>query len=352
MRKENYRWLFISLILLFGIVLLMLVKPVLGPFLLAFALAYLLSPIVVALEKRGISRRWAIAFVFIGIILVLGATLFLILPKLYIELSKLTLVLPNTMQEVDRFIQNFRANFRSTGLPNQVAAVLDQHLGRGEVFLAEKLQNFLLRLPEMLASLSLFILSPVIAIYFLVDWERLKKGCLRLVPQPYRLEWHRVLQDVNHVVRRFIRGDLIVAVIVGILSGVGVMLIGMDYALLIGLICGVFDLIPYFGPVIGAVPSIMLGLIKSPGMALKIAVVIFIVQQLESNIISPKLMGDSVGLHPLWIVFVLLAGGELAGFWGMLFAVPLAAVLRVILRHIYFRLVSPELPPGDKDPVS
>lgn len=352
MRKENYRWLFISLILLFGIVLLMLVKPVLSPFLLAFALAYLLSPIVVALEKLGISRRWAIACVFIGIILVLGATLFLILPKLYIELSKLALVLPNTMKEVDRFIQNFRANFRSTGLPNQVAAVLDQHLGRGEVFLAEKLQNFLLRLPEMLASLSLFILSPVMAIYFLADWERLKKGCLRLVPQPYRLEWHRVLQDVNHVVRRFIRGDLIVAVIVGILSGVGVMLIGMDYALLIGLICGVFDLIPYFGPVIGAVPSIMLGLIKSPGMALKIAVVIFIVQQLESNIISPKLMGDSVGLHPLWIVFVLLAGGELAGFWGMLFAVPLAAVLRVILRHIYFRLVSPELPPGDKDPVS
>lgn len=351
MKKENYRWLFIALVIFFSIVLLFYVKPVLSPFLLAFALAYLLCPIVVVLEKRGMNRRWAIACVFIGIILLLGATLFFVLPKLYVELSKLALVLPNTMQEIDRYIQNFRANFRSTGLPSQVAEVLDEHLGQGEIFLAQKLQNFLKSLPETLASLSLFILSPVIAIYFLADWERLKKGCFRLVPQRYRIEWQRVLQDINHVVRRFIRGDLIVAVIVGILSGVGVKLIGMDYALLIGLLCGVFDLIPYFGPVIGAVPSIMLGLTRSPMMGLKIAVVIFLVQQLESNVISPKLMGDSVGLHPLWIVFVLLAGGELAGFWGMLFAVPLAAVLRVILRHIYFRLVSPELPPGDNDPI-
>lgn len=352
MRKERGRWLFIFIVFALGFLLLLTVKPILSPFLLAFALAYLLSPVVEGLGKRGVGRRWAIAGVFLGIILILGATLFLILPKLYSELSKLVLVLPQTMQSFDQYIQDFRRDFRATGLPNQVATVLDGHLGQGEVFLAERLQAFLQGLPEMLASLSLFILSPVLAIYFLADWERLKKGCFRLVPQRWRLEWQRVLQDINHVVRRFVRGNLIVAVIVGVLSGIGVKLIGMDYALLIGILCGVFDLIPYFGPLIGAVPSVLLGLTKSPGMALKVAVVIFIVQQLESNIISPKLMGDSVGLHPLWIVFVLLAGGELAGFWGMLLAVPLAAVIRVILRHIYFRLVSPELSSEEEDPVS
>lgn len=348
MKKESWRWLFVSFIAVFGLILLILVKPVLGPFLLAFGLAYLLNPVVEALEKRRIGRRMAIALVFIGIIAVIGAAIFLMLPKLYTELSKLTLSLPMTMQTIDQAIQDFRTHFRSTGLPNQVAQVIDENLAHMEIVVVEHLRSFLQTLPQMLASLSLFILSPVLAIYFLADWKRLNKGCLRLVPQKWRLGWQRLLQDINHVVRRYIRGDMIIAVIVGILTGIGVKLVGMDYALLIGIICGVFDLIPYFGPVIGAVPSILLGLTNSPMMGLKVAIVIIIVQQLESDVISPKLMGDSVGLHPLLIVFVLLAGGELAGFWGMLISVPIAAVLRVIFRHIYFRLVSPELKNDDE----
>lgn len=321
----------------------MLTKTVLAPFFLAFGLAYLLNPVVEVLEKRGIGRKWAIAMVFVGILLVLGATFFLMLPKLYMELAKLAISLPMTMQTLDQSIQDFRANFRSSGLPSQVALVIDENLARVEIYMVERLRAFLQTLPKMLASLSLLILSPVLAIYFLADWKRLNKGFLRLVPQKWRVEWQRLLQDINHVIRRFIRGDLIVAVIVGILTGIGVKLLGMEYALLIGIICGVFDLIPYFGPVIGAVPSIILGLTHSPMMGLKIAIVILVVQQIESDIISPKLMGDSVGLHPLLIVFALLAGGELAGFWGMLFSVPIAAVLRVILRHIYFRLVCPDI---------
>jgi len=127
------------------------------------------------------------------------------------------------------------------------------------------------------------------------------------------------------------------------LIGLGVEFVGMDYALLIGIIGGVADLIPYFGPIIGAVPALLLALTKSPWMAFKVAIVILVVQQIEGNLISPKLMGDSVKLHPLWVVFALLAGGEVAGFWGMLLAVPLAAVIKVVIRHIYLRLVSPQI---------
>lgn len=268
---------------------------------------------------------------------------FFIIPMLYIELSKLTLVLPSTLQTLEQLIQDFRTNFRATGLPNQVVSALDEHLGEGESFLVNWLEEFLDNLPKLLASMSFLVLSPVIAIYLLADWKRLQVGFLRIVPQRKRVAWQRVIQDISHVVRSFIRGNLTVAIIVGILSGVGVKLMGMDYALLIGVICGVFDLIPYFGPLIGAVPAVLLGLIESPFMAIKVAIVILIVQQLEGSIISPKLMGDSVGLHPLWIIFALLAGGEIAGFWGMLFSVPIAAIIRVLIRHIYFWLVSPEI---------
>ncbi|MEL1135123.1 AI-2E family transporter [Desulfitobacterium sp. THU1] len=346
MKKEKWRWVFLVSIMVASWLFILSVRTILSPFILAFILAYLLEPVVGSLVKRGAGRKSAIAIVFVGILVSIGLLIFFIIPMLYIELSKLTQVLPGTLQTVEQLIQDFRTNFRATGLPNQVVSVLDEHLGEGETFLVNWLEEFLDNLPQLLTSMSFLILSPVIAIYLLADWKRLQVGFLRIVPQSKRVAWQRVIQDISHVVRSFIRGNLTVAIIVGILSGVGVKLMGMDYALLIGVICGVFDLIPYFGPLIGAVPAVLLGLIESPFMAIKVAIVILIVQQLEGSIISPKLMGDSVGLHPLWIIFALLAGGEIAGFWGMLFSVPIAAIIRVLLRHIYFWLVSPEIKRG------
>ncbi len=326
--------------MLLGILILFRVRAILGPFFLAFVLAYLLNPLVVVLERYKISRNRAIAIVFILIIAFCATAIFLIIPIIYNELTKLLVILPQTIQSITDMIEEFRNQFKATGLPNRVAIVLDEHLIQGETMIADRLNQFLDNLPKALSSVTLYMLSPVIAIYFLADWKGLGEGFFRIIPQRWRMEWRRLWQDINHVVRQFVRGDLFVAVIVGILIGIGVKLVGMDYALLIGLVCGIFDLIPYFGPAIGAVPAILLALTHSPVMALKVTLIIFLVQQLEGNIISPKLMGESVGLHPLWVVFALLACGEIAGFWGMFLAVPLAAVIRVLFKHIYFRLVS------------
>jgi len=340
MNSKNFRWIFLGICLFLGVLLLIKVRTILGPFFLAFVLAYLLNPLVDGLERHQISRSMAIALVFILIIGVIATVFFLILPIIYNELSKLAVVLPHTIQSVTEKIEEFREQYKATGLPSRVALVLDQHLGQGEAIIADQLNLFLINLPNVLSTVTLYILSPVIAIYFLADWKALEEGFYRIIPQRWRMEWRRLWQDINHVIRQFVRGNLVVALIVGVLIGVGVKLVGMEYALLIGLICGFFDLIPYFGPVIGAVPSVLLALTKSPVMAVKVAIVILIVQQLEGNVISPKLMGNSVGLHPLWVVFALLACGEIAGVWGMLLAVPLAAVIRVVFNHIYFRLVS------------
>ncbi|OLN32261.1 AI-2E family transporter [Desulfosporosinus metallidurans] len=340
MNFRKWKWIFTGACLLLGLLLLFKVRAILGPFLLAFVLAYLLNPLVEGLEWLRISRNKSIAIVFILIVVVLATTVLLILPIIYNELSKLAVILPNTIQSITERIDGFREQFKATGLPSRVALVLDQHLGQGELIIADRLNSFLTNLPSALSTVTLYILSPVIAIYFLADWKVLGEGFFRIIPQRWRMEWRRLWQDINHVIRQFVRGNLVVAVIVGILIGIGVKLVGMEYALLIGLICGIFDLIPYFGPVLGAVPSVLLALTKSPVMAFKVALIILLVQQLEGNIISPKLMGESVGLHPLWVVFSLLACGELAGFWGMFLAVPLAAVIRVVFNHIYFRLVS------------
>jgi len=340
MRHKSWRWIFTGSCLLLAILLLVKVRTILGPFFLAFILAYLLNPLVVALERHRISRKKSIFIVFILIIAVVGTTIFLILPTLYNELSKLAVILPNAIQLFTEKVDGLREQFKATGLPSRVALVLDQHLGQGEGIIANRLNLFLVNLPDALSTFTLYILSPVISIYFLAEWKSLGLHFLGIIPQRFRMEWRRLWQDINHVIRQFVRGNLVVAVIVGLLIGIGVKLVGMEYALLIGLICGIFDLIPYFGPFIGAVPAILLALTKSPAMAIKVTLIILIVQQLEGNLISPKLMGDSVGLHPLWVIFAILAGGELAGVWGMLFAVPVAAVIRVVFNHIYFRLVS------------
>jgi predicted PurR-regulated permease PerM len=342
-KRLPWKWVFVAACLILGLLLLLRVQAILGPFFLGFLLAYLLNPLAEELEKHRISRYQAIAIIFTVIFIIVALAIFLILPIIYVELSKLVSILPVTIQTITEQIERFREHFKASGLPSRVAIVLDQHLGQGEIILADRLNRFITSLPNALSTVTLYILSPVITIYLLADWKKTGVRFFRLVPQRHRLEWRRLWQDINHTVRQFVRGDLVVAVIVGILIGIGVKLIGMDYALLIGLMCGVFDLIPYFGPVIGAVPSVLLALTKSPGMALKVALVILIVQQIEGNVISPKLMGDSVGLHPLWVMFSLLAGGEIAGFWGMLLAVPIAAVIRVLLRHIYNKLVSPQV---------
>ena len=340
MMQKLWRWTFIGICLLLVMLLLFEVRKILGPFFLAFILAYLLNPLVEALERHKVSRKKSILIVFSLIVAVIMILIFLIIPTLYNELSKLAVILPDTFQSFTDKTNGLREQFKATGLPSRVALVVDEHLGQGEVFIANRLNFYLENLPNMLAALTLYVLSPIIAIYFLADWKGLGVKFMRIIPQRGRMEWRRLWQDINHVVRQFVRGDLVVAVIVGILIGIGVKLVGMDYALLIGLICGITDLIPYFGPVIGAVPAILLALTKSPLMALKVGIVIIVVQQFEANVISPKLMGDSVGLRPLWVIFAILAGEQLAGVWGMLLAVPFAAVIRVVFKHLYFRLVS------------
>ena len=340
MKLKRWRWIFTGTCLLLAMFLLFKVRPILGPFFLAFILAYLLNPLVVKLERHKMSRRISILIVFSLILAVMATVIFLILPALYNQLSKLAVVLPHAMQLFTERTDVIREQFKATGLPSHIALVLDQHLEEQEVIFAQKLNLYLDTVPQVLSNVTLYILSPVIAIYFLSDWKGLGVQFLRIIPQRRRMEWRRLWQDINHVIRLFVRGNVVVAVIVGILIGVGVKLVGMEYALLIGIICGIFDLIPYFGPFIGAVPAVLLALTISPAMAIKVVLVILIAQQLEGNVITPKLVGESVGLHPLWVVFAILAGGELAGIFGMLFAVPVAAVIRVVYNHVYFRLVS------------
>ncbi|RNC29319.1 MAG: hypothetical protein AWM53_00672 [Candidatus Dichloromethanomonas elyunquensis] len=347
MKRSLIRWIFAAILIIISGIFLLRVKDIISPFVVGVVLAYLLSPLVTSLQKKGLSRQSSVAVVFIWITVLLTLLLFLLMPILYIELGKLAVVLPERFQVIYDYGQNAKAYYGQIGLPGEVGKLIEEKLMQGQSFLLNWLKSIVEDLPGLLTYIGLMILSPILAIYFLLDWNKLTDGIIRLVPAKMRGEWHRLLQEVDFIIQGYIQGNMIDALLVGLIIGFGVKLMGMEYALLIGVICGITNLIPYFGPILGGIPSVLLALSKSPIMAVKVALVVFIVQQIDGNIINPRLMSSKVGLHPLWVVFALLAGGELDGILGMLIAIPLAAIIRIIFREIYYYLVAPKaLKPG------
>jgi predicted PurR-regulated permease PerM len=334
-----WRILLFSILGIVFFMLIWLVRGILTPFLLGFFLAYLFSPIVKFLERKGFSRGPAIALVYLGFIALVAPLIIFGVPEMFKEINEFAESLPKYVAEVQNQLLRFHEQYKQSGLPSGVVRAIDGNLLKIEDWLVHKLEGIINLIIGLVAFLPLLILSPVLSIYFLYDWERMKSGLKEAVPHQWRSGAIHVGQEVSLVLRKFLRGNLTVATMVGLLIGLGMKLIGMDYALLIGVISGLFDLVPYFGPVIGAIPALALALLKSPTTALWVLVVIIVVQQVESNIIQPKIVGKSLGLHPLVVVFVLLAGGSLYGFWGMLLAVPVAGMLRVLLTYIYLKLV-------------
>ncbi len=343
MKRSHLGWLFTILLLAISGFFVFKVKNIISPFIVGLVLAYLLSPLVTWLEKKGLKRRGAVAVIFIWISVITTLLLFILLPRLYIELGKLATVLPERIQVIYDYAQNAKEYYAQAGLPSEVSKLIDGQLNEGQDFLISWLESIIENLPGLLTSIGLMILSPILAIYFLLEWKKITEGVIKLVPGRLRGEWHRFLQEIDYIIQRYIQGNIIDALIVGFLIGLGVKMIGMEYALVIGVICGITNLIPYFGPVLGGIPSVLLALSKSPSMALKVVLIILIIQQIDGNIINPRLMSNKVGLHPLWVVFAILAGGELGGLLGMLIAIPLAAILKIIFREIYLHLVSPKV---------
>jgi predicted PurR-regulated permease PerM len=172
-----------------------------------------------------------------------------------------------------------------------------------------------------------------------MDYKEMGHKILCLIPTRYRSGLVVIAHEVDEVIKKVIRGNLLVAALVAILATVGMMIIGMDFPLLIGILVGITNFIPYFGAIISTVPIILLALLKSKWLALYVLGVMVLIQQIEGNIISPKILGEYIGLHPLVIIFALLAGGSLWGFTGLLIAVPFAAVLKVLLKHVYLHLI-------------
>lgn len=325
--------------LLVILAVLYLLRGVLSSFLLAIALVYILNPLVEIVEKRGLGKVRAILLVYV----LLFAGGFLIIfygaPKIVAQLNSLMKDLPVYAQQIQNISENIQERYTKFSLPLEMKEIMNDALYKMEQRLlsfVEKAINSIIGLAGYLLNI---ILAPVLAFYLLKDMGKFKNGFSRLLPQAWRMDALELLHEINSVLKNYVQSYLLVAVLVGFLVGIVLWILGVDFAFTLAIFAGLMELVPYFGAIIGAIPAVALAFFTSKWLALKVLIAFFLIQQLESNVISPKLLGDKVGLHPLLVIVFLLAGGELYGLKGMLLAIPIVAVAKIILLFIWRKFI-------------
>lgn len=307
-------------------------------FALAAFITYLLNPLVTAIERRGTPRTGAILLAYLALLFVAAGIFLYGVPRIVEQLYGLSETIPLYTEQVHGIIQSIQARYADLGIPDGMRQVIDERIHWLEDNVLQFVKRAIASLIGMAGYVFKILLAPVLSFYFLKELDLIKKKAILALPEDWREETSRLFREIDRVLGSFIRGYLLVAAIVGGLTAVAIALLGLEFALMLGIFAGLTELIPYFGPAIGAVPAIGLAVLKSKWLAAKVAFAFFIIHQLEGNIISPKILGDKVGLHPLMVIFSLMAGGELYGLAGMLLAVPAAAVLRVVVVFVYIKV--------------
>ena len=338
-----WRFFLIVLVIASCVILFPFVKDVLIMFIIAWLLSVLLSPVVDFLESKGLKRGWAILIVMIIILALIGFTFSLIIPGIIRTVEALTSKLQSdVISELSIKIEAFfERNFNNAELARNVTARLNE-IG---VNLLNSLGEFFKNVGAFLASM---VIVPVITFFLIKDSRRFKRAIISQVPNKYFELSLNILHKVENQVGKYIQGQAIDALIVGILSTLGLFLINVrfdnpiPYFVFIGMLAGVANMIPYVGPVVGAIPALITAIINNPpnlGLVLLWIVIMFIlVQAIDNAFVSPLVVSKSVNMHPLTVIIVVIIGGNIAGAIGMLFAVPLTGIVKVTLSQVIWGL--------------
>lgn len=309
------------------------IRGVLLPFLLAIVLSYLFNPLVKVLVKKGFSRTAALIFIYVMFVLILAVGVGLVIPTVVFELNRLAEFVPQYFAEVQEMAYEFQARYSEVQLPQAVRQAIDDAVLTVQGKLLGLVSSAAQSVLGIFSALFSVVLAPILSFYLLKDVDGMRVGLGRFIPAQERKGTLRLLSEIDQVVAGFVRGQLIVAAIVGTLVTLALLLLKIRFAMILGIVAGITEIIPYFGPFIGAIPALAVAASTSTADAVKVLIALVAVQQLEAQLISPRIIGKHVGLHPLAVIFALLAGFELFGVVGMIVAVPIAGIIRVLVDH-------------------
>ncbi|MBB4826023.1 putative PurR-regulated permease PerM [Sporosarcina luteola] len=313
------------------------------PIILATIAYYILRPILRLLERLRIPRVWGILIIFIGLIGLITLLVVLVFPFLKGQFTNLVDEFPSYFQQMiiklDLFLRSSIFSTYYEGLNFNVNTLLDKGLGDIGRMFTDTVGGIASGVTSFISALTGFVLAivtvPFILFYLLKDGEKLPAFIKKLMPPRMRDDAEAIFKDADHQISAYIQGQILVAICIGIMVSIGFRIIGMKYAFLLGVLAMFTSVVPYLGPAIAITPAVIIAIVTSPFMLVKLAVVWTIVQLIDGKFISPQIMGKSLKIHPITIIFVLLSAGSLFGVPGVILGIPGYALLKVLLTHLF-----------------
>jgi predicted PurR-regulated permease PerM len=344
---DMYRRMVVTLGVLTFLWLLHVAGSFLAPFVLALVLAYVADPFVDRLQRRGVKRGYGAGLVLLIAGLVVVLSLVLIVPLVVEQATRFGQDLPRMIVDVQVWYRDQIARLATSELPLlrdiPFERALEVDTDDVQTYLTDRIRELRLGWEEAmgvgrglqmaLTILGYAILTPVLTYYILRDFPNLQEATARLVPRDHRARTLGFLSRYDELLGEYLRGQLLVATFVGIATGLGFWVVGFPNAVLLGVVAGVFNIVPYLGLVVSLVPALLIAFLSPPLWLslLKVAGVFFAVQSLDSYLLSPRIIGSRVGLHPVWVMLAIIAFGSFFGIVGLLVAIPLAVLIKMLI---------------------
>ena len=337
---DSQKWMAFT-VLAAGFWLIYLLAAVLLPFAVAGVLAYLADPLADKLESYRLSRIQSVVIVFSVMSLILILVLLLVLPGLESQIARFLANLPAYAKWLNETVipwleQHMELEIGPIDM-NKIATILKSHWEKAGGLAAAVLSSVSRSGAVIFEWLMNLLLIPVVTFYLLRDWDQLMAKIHELLPRRVAPTVTRLAREVDTVLSAFLRGQFLVMLALGAIYSIGLWIIGLDMALVIGMLAGLISFVPYLGSLVGITTAAVAALFQFHQLfyLLPVALVFAVGQALEGMVLTPLLVGDKIGLHPVAVIFAVLAGGQLFGFLGILLALPVASVIMVLIRHIH-----------------
>ncbi len=313
----------------------MTILKVATPFFIGFVIAWLFNPLVVKLENRGWNRAVASMVIFLVFILIIFAFFSMLIPTIYTQLNDLIASLPGIFNSLKNWITNFLNNFNSSDMVD--VASIEANIFKSMEDLGT---NITTNLPSMImnivgvvfSGLGTMAISLVVGLYLLFDFNNATDHLLKYIPKTHKYEIETLINQIGEELRKCVRGTLTIACMVFVCDSLGFALAGLKAPILFGLLCGITDLIPYIGPYIGGAAAVIVGFSQNPMTGIIVLSVAVIVQLIENYVLQPVVMSKTVELHPVTIIIGLLIFGHFFGIIGMILAMPIMSLIKVVYR--------------------
>ena len=334
MKKSTLKIIIFIVFIILVIIFCYYSSNIIKPIFFSALIAYMLKPVVDFLVSKGLNKKAAtLISIFVTILISAGLILYIIpgIVKDVIDISENIGRYTKELMKL-KFIKGM------SSMPSYLKNVFDSSIIKVQNIVSEYLAGFSNQVVDFSMELPTYILAPIFVYYFLTDTDYILNFITMFIPEKIRSKSIELGHEIDRIIGSYIRSQLLLSAVVAVLTFAALLILKIRYPLMIAFINGITNIIPYFGPIIGFIPILIAALSQSINKAIIAAIVFFSIQEFESGIIAPKLMGDSVGIHPVFIMIILLVGGKYFGAMGMLFSIPVAGIIKVTYSYLIRRL--------------